>query len=139
MDIDISDIIAKANKDAKPKRHMGEEEHNLQCSCVKAFRLQHRDVANLLFAIPNGGRRDKVTGAKLKAEGVVAGVADLFLAVPKGIYHGAFIEMKTTDKKSKQSEQQKAFERLAISQGYRYVICRTLDAFLTFTNNYMNQ
>lgn len=37
----------------------------------------------LLFAIPDGGRRDAVTGAHLKAEGVRAGVPDMFLAVPR--------------------------------------------------------
>ena len=47
-----------------------------------------------LFAIPNGGRRDAVTGARLKAEGVQAGIPDIFLAVPDQLHHGLFVEMK---------------------------------------------
>ncbi len=48
----------------------------------------------LIFAIPNGGRRDAVTGARLKAEGVRAGVPDLFLPVARRGFHGLFIELK---------------------------------------------
>ena len=48
----------------------------------------------LLFAIPNGGRRDAVTGARLKAEGVHPGIPDIFLAVSDQLHHGLFIELK---------------------------------------------
>jgi len=48
----------------------------------------------LAFAIPNGGLRNKVTAARLKAEGCKAGVWDIFLPVPRGRWHGLFIEMK---------------------------------------------
>ena len=48
----------------------------------------------LLFAIPNGGKRDKATAGKLKAEGVKAGVPDMCLPVSNGKYHGLFIELK---------------------------------------------
>ena len=48
----------------------------------------------LLFAIPNGGRRDAITGARLKQEGVQPGIPDIFLAVPDQYRSGLFIEMK---------------------------------------------
>ena len=44
----------------------------------------------LLFAIPNGGKRSPVTGSILKAEGVRRGIPDLMLAIPRGNYHGLF-------------------------------------------------
>ena len=44
---------------------MRQEEHNIQVGIVQYLRLRGFEV----FAIPNGGRRDAVTGAKLKAEG----------------------------------------------------------------------
>ncbi len=47
-----------------------------------------------LFAIPNGGLRNKVTASKLKAEGVKAGVPDVMLPFPSQNYNGLFIEMK---------------------------------------------
>lgn len=47
-----------------------------------------------MFAIPNGGLRDKITAGNLKREGVKAGVPDIFLPIPRGGYHGLFVEMK---------------------------------------------
>lgn len=53
-------------------------------SCVKTN--IHPELA-MLYAVPNGGRRDKAEAAHLKMQGVKAGVPDLCLAVPKGKYH----------------------------------------------------
>lgn len=47
-----------------------------------------------MFAIPNGGLRDKITAGNLKREGVKRGVPDIFLPVPRGGYNGLFVEMK---------------------------------------------
>lgn len=47
-----------------------------------------------LFAVPNGGARSKKTAGMLKAEGVRAGVLDLYLLVPRGGYHGFAHELK---------------------------------------------
>lgn len=104
---------------------MTHEESKLQRMCVQWFRIQFPQLT--LFAIPNGGRRGKVEAAIMKGEGVLAGVADLFLMLPTMYYNGLFIEMKTPD--GKQSESQRAFERKAIENGYCYKICRTFDDF----------
>jgi hypothetical protein len=58
---------------SEPKRRPSkDDEHRIQCSCVQWFRLAYHHYHHSLFAVPNGGRRDKVTGARLKAEGVLA-------------------------------------------------------------------
>lgn len=78
-----------------------------------------------LHSIPNGGARDKVTAARLKAEGVRSGVADVLL--PVGVYegshvrHGLYIEMKAG--KGKQSAEQIDFQRHCDRFGYKYVVC----------------
>ena len=58
--------------------------------------LQSRKHPELewLYHIPNGGHRHKTTAFRLKREGVKAGVPDLCLPVPRGAYHGLYIELK---------------------------------------------
>ncbi|MDR1897993.1 MAG: VRR-NUC domain-containing protein [Prevotellaceae bacterium] len=114
---------------------MHHDESKIQQQCVRWFRLQYPQLT--LFAIPNGGRRGKVEAAIMKGEGVLAGVADLFLMVPTLAYHGLFIEMKTPA--GKQSESQRTFERKACETGYGYKICRTLDDFMQTINNYLKE
>lgn len=106
-----------------------DEEHRIQTACVRWFRLKYPHLFARLFAVPNGGRRDGVTGARLKAEGVLAGVADLILLVPNAGYHALLIEMKTP--KGRQSESQKAWQQEVCAEGeYKYVVCRSLDDFI---------
>ena len=62
-------------------------EHLEQVRLVSWFRRQWPDVR--IFAIPNGGGRSMAQGAALKAEGVTAGVPDLFVPA-----WGLWVEMK---------------------------------------------
>ena len=127
---------------------MREEEHNIQAACVRWFNLQWPEYRGLLFAIPNGGARSKATAGKLKAEGVVAGVADLILLAPRTraritfegkvvtvIKHALCIEMKTEI--GIQSPKQKEWQKKVESHGYRYAVCHSLDEFMDTINNYL--
>jgi len=58
-----------------------------------------------LFHVPNGGARNPIEGKHLKAAGVKRGVPDLMLPVPRGVYHGLWIELKT-DKGKASPEQE---------------------------------
>lgn len=91
------------------------------------FRLEYPALARLLFAIPNGGRRSPREAARLKDEGVQAGVPDLMLAVPVAPFHGLFIEMKRADGAGSLSREQHLQQRLLIRQGYRVVTCHGYD------------
>lgn len=112
-----------------------DEEHRLQSTCIRWFRLQYPSFAKLLFAVPNGGRRDAVTGAKLKAEGATAGVSDLLLLVPNRFYGSLCIEMKRPG--GCQSKQQREWQRAVEQAGNKYVLCRSLDDFMHVVNNYL--
>ena len=128
--------MLERQKQQKPRRHPAEEEHRIQTACVRWFRLQHPDLAHALFAVPNGGRRDKVTAAKLRDEGVLPGVADLIL-LHGNAFHGALlIEMKTPA--GRQSREQRWWQQEVEKEGYRYVICRSLDEFIASVENYLS-
>lgn len=125
---------------------MREEEHNIQSACVRWFNIQWPQYQGLLFAVPNGGARSKATAGKLKAEGVVAGVADLILMVPRCVkahddegwfntIHALCIEMKTA--KGRQSPDQKEWQAKVEAKGYHYAVCRSLDDFMTVVNGYL--
>lgn len=103
-------------------------EHDLQVGCVRWFRLAYPSLGRLLFAIPNGGQRNVIVARKLKAEGVVAGIPDLFLAVKRGGYGGLFIEMKNGSK-GKLSEAQKTMCDLLQTAGYKIAVCRSFEEF----------
>lgn len=122
-------------EETRKRRHPGDAEHRLQCACVRWFRLKHRAMSHNLFAVPNGGRRDKATGARLKDEGVLAGVADLILLRPNSGYHGLLIEMKYGH--GAQSKAQKEWQRLIEEDGYMYVVCRSLDDFIAAVDGYL--
>ena len=72
---------------------------------------------------PNGGRRNKITGARLKAEGVVAGVPDVFLASPRQGVHGLYIEMKRQRGGTVQATQKELITALR-QAGYRVEVCK---------------
>ena len=108
-------------------------EDNLQQACVNWFRYQYPKMT--MFAIPNGGLRNKMTAVTLKKTGVLAGVADLFLMHAVFPYNGLFIEMKVG--KNKQTESQKEFQIMAEQAGYLYEVCYDTESFMTTVTNYI--
>lgn len=93
-----------------------------QCALIEWAEIQSRTYPELklLHHIPNGGKRNIATAARLKKEGVKAGVPDLCLPVPKGKWHGLYIEMKAP--KGTVSESQKWWIEALRKQGYCAVV-----------------
>lgn len=115
---------------------MKQTESKLQIACVRWFRYEYKRYSNVFFAIPNGGNRNAVTGAILKAEGVLAGVADLFLSLPRNGFHGLYIEMKCG--KNNQTATQQLFQSEVEKHGYKYIVVRSFDEFQRELNYYTN-
>lgn len=76
----------------------------------------------LLHHVPNGGSRHKAEAARLRAQGVKAGVPDICLPVPRGVYHGLYIELKRR-KGGRVSAAQAAWMEALMQHGYCTAIC----------------
>ena len=114
---------------------MRHPESDLQIACVRWFRHQYPKV--LIFAVPNGGKRNAREAARMKAEGTTAGVPDLFIASPRGGYGGLFIEMKAG--KGKLTEAQEEMHDRLVVDGYVCDVCRTLESFQKIVQGYLSQ
>lgn len=115
--------------------HHKDPEHQLQVRCVRWFRLTYTN--HTILAIPNGGRRDKVTGAKLKAEGVVAGTPDLLIPESRHGYNCLWIEMKD-GKKGVLSQAQKDMHAVLTDHGNLVKVVRSFDEFDQVCHDYFN-
>lgn len=89
-----------------------------------------------MFHVPNGGSRNKIEAARLKMQGVKAGVPDICLPVARGCYHGLFIELKKEKGGRTSKEQQKWIEYLE-SAGYCAQVCHGWDAARELIERYM--
>ena len=124
--------------DKKLKRTESEEQQMLfEWSALMASKIPELGE---LFHVPNGGHRNKIVAARLRREGVKAGIPDIFLLVPKNGYHGLAIELKAKGKKPTKA-QEEWLERLG-KRGYLAVICygfeEARDLILTYLQGTMS-
>jgi len=94
-------------------------EHQEQVTFFQKARTLFRESGeqykrSLLFAIPNGGKRDQRTASSLKMEGVLSGVPDIFFAFPTRSAYGLFIEMKRRKGGRVDPEQKKIMKALRL-------------------------
>lgn len=89
-----------------------------------------------LHHVPNGGSRNKQEAVKLKQMGVKAGVSDLCLPYPKGLYCGMYIEMKFGD--NRQQTTQKEFLEDMAAVGHFVVTCYSAEEAVKVLEEYLN-
>lgn len=102
----------------RPRKRLEEE---LQTSLVK--HLAWAAPKAMYFAVPNGEHRSKATGARLKAQGVRAGVADLCFILKGG--YAAFMELKRPG--GKQSPKQIQFASWCEANEVPYALVSNMD------------
>lgn len=133
---------------------MKKHEDNIQKAVIAWARWQslthlgiYGKLSHYLHHSPNGGYRSKAEGANFKLMGVQAGFPDLFLFIPKGGYHGLFLELKTPKGKTATGKSRQA-GRLSDSQetmierlnamGYRAVVCYGYDETVQTLKDYLD-
>lgn len=128
-------------------------EHDIQAALITWADLvsknEHPDLA-WLFAIPNGAKLPylKTTGKngrerrfspeaqRLNAEGLRAGVPDLCLPVPRGEFHGLYLEMKSSNGKIR--PEQAGWIDFLRTQGYYVVVAWDFDQAQSVLVNYLS-
>ena len=113
---------------------MSEAKH--QEALIEWWDRSYSILRHLLFAIPNGGFRNAREASSLKRQGVRPGVPDLFLAAPRGTYHGLFIEMKFG--KNKLSIHQEKYLKNLECLGYKTAVCYRWDKAREVIEEYLN-
>lgn len=103
---------------AKPNT---EHAHQVAFFCWASQQLSTYPELRWMYAIPNGGERNPIVAARLKAEGVKSGISDICLPISRKGYHGLYLEMKKPG--GKESKEQKEFGQFLKEQCYVY-ICR---------------
>ena len=92
-----------------------DEQQNL-FAWAKLAQTKHPELS-LLHAIGNGNARTSaIQGARMKREGVLAGVSDIMLPVARQGFHGLYIELKVKGGRTSFSQEWWIFE--VTKQGY---------------------
>lgn len=100
-----------------------------------------RPLSDFAFAVPNGtmfagtAKQRAQYMQSLKRQGFKPGVSDIFIALPRETYHGAFIEVKRGPKETP-SDAQADWLRIATQMQYFAQIAFGLDELLAILKFY---
>lgn len=120
----------------KSKKKHRNEEAQIQTEFFKQVRILFPKLpSKLLFAVPNGGSRNIIEARNMKLQGVISGVADVILLIPKKGYASLCLEFKTA--KGWQSDEQKEFQRQVEACGSKYVIVRSVVQGIKIIRKYL--
>lgn len=135
-------------KRTKPEGTYVGSESSFQKSAIKLVRSIAKCDPRLVAHIPNGGQRTIMAGARLKAEGVVAGYPDIMVFHEEDVwaaierdehpyrYNGLAIELKVWH--NRPSPEQEAIHELLRGQGWHVVVCYGLGEVEQVTREYFN-
>nr|WP_293845082.1 VRR-NUC domain-containing protein [uncultured Arsenicibacter sp.] len=132
-------------------KHTTLDEHGIQVALVEWFRELYPFPEYLIFAVPNGAllpyanKTDKKTGksfqysplrTKLMNEGMTPGIPDLCIPVPRGVYPGLYVEMKTAT--GEISPSQKEMQQALVGLGYCVVVAFGLEPAKMAIGSYLS-
>lgn len=113
-------------------------EHQIQAAFIEWCRLNETRIPGLRlgFAVPNGGARAKVVAAKLKAEGVRAGVPDWMCPWPTDFFNGLAIEFKRGN--NKPTKAQDDYMALLADASWQVSLCFSTEEAIKTVERYFN-
>jgi len=130
-------------KDIKPKRQAqtkvivpSESVEQINLFRWAAYTSGAHPELKLMYHVPNGGKRNLTTAKRLKAEGVKAGVPDIFLPVARSGYHGLYIELKKQKGNTTTDNQEFWLGELS-KQGYQTTVCMGWEEAAKVILNYL--
>jgi len=127
---------AQEYKDASPIPTESQEQQRLfQWAKMQSGKYPELE---LMYHIPNEGKRSRVTGRRMVAEGLKKGVPDICLPVARGGSHGLYIELKRT-KDWKITKEQENWMRDLMGQGYEVALCIGWEKAADVILNYLRQ
>lgn len=107
------------------------------------LRWMHSSTYGAVFGDDEKGRM--IRAAKLLAQGMRPGVADIFLPVRRGNYGGLYIEMKKPAIKPKRpgskggmSDEQIDFRNFVLSQGFGHFVAYSWEEAVAVIEQYLN-
>jgi len=112
-------------------------ENQIQKTYLLWLWLNYPAVHKVTFSIPNSGKRTWGYAAKLKQEGMKAGIPDLLMCFPVHPYHGLFIEFKS--KKGKLTSAQKEMISELKNKGYQVFVCYSVEEAIDITIEYLGK
>lgn len=105
----------------QPKKNISSEAQEQEALFRWAdFAVSKHPELELMYHVPNEGKRTVSNGAALKRQGLKKGVPDICLPVPRGKYHGLYIEMKKIG--GNPTAEQKYYINELAKQGYAVYI-----------------
>ena len=113
-------------------------EHQEQCRIFEWSRTNssnHPELA-LLHASLNGVKLSPGAAKKAKDAGMLSGIPDMFLPVPKNGKHGLFIELKRKEKSSVKTNQKKMLAILN-KLGYDACVCKGAEEAIAKIKEYL--
>lgn len=132
-------LLKKWKRPTSPRRAPSVDYEGIeQAALFRWMQVRHPLAWKLAYHVPNGGHRVKAVAAKLKAQGVKAGVSDICLPMARGGWFGLYIEFKATPPHAAPvSDSQTAFLMAVEQQGYMAIVCRGMDEAMQVIDGYM--
>ena len=113
------------------------EEQKMLFEWASYMQQRFREL-ELMYHVPNGGKRDAIEAAHMKQQGVKAGVPDICLPVARHGYHALYIELKRRDG-GKLSVFQKTFLVKLEQQGNLCIVAKGAEAAANAIKEYLSE